>query len=135
MLLPLINIFLVVHQGSYSEAVTGKWLKIQRKMYFQSYVVMDENLKHVCRISINSLCCSLDIGTENISRQLKLSSVWSFYAVSNTGTIHGDMALRNIVQSMENLKHAKITILGRAGFSGQIALENQGEELKDMLGV
>ena len=77
-----------------------------------------------------------DIGIENISMPLKLSAVRSLQAVSDAGILHGDVALRNVVQSKENPEHAKIIDFGRARFSkDKRALREQVEELKDMLGV
>jgi hypothetical protein len=40
-----------------------------------------------------------DIGLENMSMQLKLSAIDSLQALSAVGILHGDLALRNIVQS------------------------------------
>jgi hypothetical protein len=77
-----------------------------------------------------------DIGIENLSMPLKLSAVKSFQAVSDAGILHGDLALRNIVQSRENPDHAKIIDFGRAELSNdKRALREQVEELREMLGL
>jgi RIO-like serine/threonine protein kinase len=77
-----------------------------------------------------------DIGIENIPLQLKLSAIESLQAVSAVGILHGDLALRNIVQSREDPDRAKIIDFGRAEVStDSIALQYQVKSLKAMLGL
>lgn len=77
-----------------------------------------------------------DIGLENISVPLKRSAIQSMEALSRVGILHGDIALRNIVQSRENPNHAKIVDFGRAQFSqDKTALREQVESLKLILGL
>jgi serine/threonine protein kinase len=77
-----------------------------------------------------------DLGCENISRDLKMSAVDSLQCLSDAGILHGDLALRNVVQSRENPNQAKIIDFGRARFSSdRLALQEQVDALKILLGI
>ena len=77
-----------------------------------------------------------DIGLENLSVPLKRSAIQSMKALSRVGILHGDIALRNIVQSREDPDHAKIVDFGRARLSqDRTALREQVESLKVILGL
>lgn len=55
-----------------------------------------------------------DIGVENLTCSLKLSAVHALQCLSNQGILHGDVALRNIVQSRSDSDRAKIIDFGRS---------------------
>lgn len=75
-----------------------------------------------------------DIGVENLSRELKESAVDSLCILSEAGLLHNDLDLRNIVQSKDNPKQAKIVDFGRAVFTeDQQLLKRQVEALKSEL--
>ena len=75
-----------------------------------------------------------DIGFEHLSRELKMSAMQSLQLLSQAGLVHNDLALRNIVQSKENTKEAKIIDFGRAEFTeNRELLQEQVETLKAIL--
>ena len=77
-----------------------------------------------------------DIGEENLPVALKLSAVDAIQRISQTGVLHGDLALRNIVRSKEHPNRAKIIDFGRARVTkNKLLLENQVSTLRRMLGV
>lgn len=77
-----------------------------------------------------------DIGIKNISMELMLSAVESMKFLSDAGILHGDIALRNIVQSKENPCRAKIIDFGRSEFSTcKTELQLQVQALKQLLGL
>ena len=77
-----------------------------------------------------------DIGVENLSKELKRSAVESLRCLSRAGLVHRDLALRNIVQSAEDPKQAKIIDFGRAEFiEDQRLLQAQVERLESILGT
>lgn len=77
-----------------------------------------------------------DIGLVNLTESLKQSAVQSLQAVSNVGVLHGDLALRNIVQSKTDPTKAKIVDFGHAIVTeDKELLEGQVENLKQMLGL
>jgi hypothetical protein len=77
-----------------------------------------------------------DIGVENLPHELKVSAVESLQLLSQAGLLHHDLALRNIVQSKENPKQAKIIDFGRAEFTeDRHLLQKQVEFLKSILEI
>jgi hypothetical protein len=77
-----------------------------------------------------------DIGFDNLSQELKLSAIESLQLVSAAGVLHGDLELRNIVQSLKSPEKAKIIDFGRAEISeDQGRLQEQVEDLKRMLKI
>jgi predicted Ser/Thr protein kinase len=77
-----------------------------------------------------------DIGAENLPHELKVSAVESLQLLSQAGLLHHDLALRNIVQSKENPKQAKIIDFGRAEFTeDRHLLQKQVEFLKSILEI
>jgi tRNA A-37 threonylcarbamoyl transferase component Bud32 len=77
-----------------------------------------------------------DIGVENLSHELKVSAVESLQLLSQAGLLRHDLALRNIVQSKENPKQAKIIDFGRAEFTeDRHLLQEQVEFLKSILEI
>jgi tRNA A-37 threonylcarbamoyl transferase component Bud32 len=75
-----------------------------------------------------------DMGIENLSEELKMSAVKSLRRLSQSGLLHNDVALRNIVQSRNDPKRAKILDFGRAEFSDdERLLQKQTEDLKFLL--
>ena len=77
-----------------------------------------------------------DIGEGNLPVALKLSAVDAIQRISQTGVLHGDLALRNIVRSKEHPNRAKIIDFGRARVTkNKLLLENQVSTLRRMLGV
>jgi hypothetical protein len=77
-----------------------------------------------------------DIGVDNLRHELKVSAVESLQLLSQAGLLHHDLALRNIVQSKEHPKQAKIIDFGRAEFTeDQHLLQEQVEYLKSILEI
>lgn len=77
-----------------------------------------------------------DIGLENLSSDLKHSAVQALQRLSNCGVLHGDLALRNIVQCQHNHGHAKFIDFGRAQTTkNTVLLDAQVTALKNMLGI
>lgn len=77
-----------------------------------------------------------DIGLENLSRELKLSAVDAVRKLSKVGILHQDLALRNLVQSRDDLACAKIIDFGRSIFTtDQGLLHAQIIELKQLLNI
>jgi tRNA A-37 threonylcarbamoyl transferase component Bud32 len=67
-----------------------------------------------------------DIGLENLDPELKRSALAAVRAFSECGFFHGDLALRNIVQSKSDPTHAKLIDFGRTRCSqDQRELDNQ----------
>jgi hypothetical protein len=79
---------------------------------------------------------SEDIGVENLPHKLKASAVESLQLLSQASLLHHDLALRNIVQSEENPKQAKINDFVRAEFAeDRHLLQKQAEILKSILEI
>lgn len=77
-----------------------------------------------------------DIGLSNLTLSLKESAVQALQAISNVGVLHGDLALRNIVQSRADPNKAKIVDFGRAVLTDdEDLLDGQVESVKRMLGL
>ena len=77
-----------------------------------------------------------DIGLENISQELKESAVRSMRRLSMSGVLHNDVALRNIVQSKDDPRRAKIIDFGLATFSdADFQLQKQVYSLERLLGL
>lgn len=77
-----------------------------------------------------------DIGLENLSDELKQSALRCVKALSKAGVLHGDIALRNMVQSRDDPSQAKIIDLGRAVFcKNKELLADQIERVNILLGL
>jgi hypothetical protein len=77
-----------------------------------------------------------DIGIDKLSHELKVSAVENLQLLSQAGLLYHDLALRNIAQSKENPKQAKIIDFGRAEFTkDRHLLQKQVEVLKSILEI
>lgn len=76
---------------------------------------------------------NIKILDSNLNRELKLSVIESLQLLSDTGVLHGNLELLNIVQSAENPEKAKIIYFGRAQISEDRVGLRQAEALKRML--
>jgi hypothetical protein len=75
-----------------------------------------------------------EIGPENLSNELKKSAVESLRCLATMGIWHGDIALRNVVQSKSNQQKAKIVDFGRSSIcSDQTLLNGQVDTLERLL--
>ena len=91
-------------------------------------------------LGVSMLCLSMegsdfdDLGIENLPEELKMAAMESLQQLSQSGLLHNDLALRNIVQSRNDPKRAKIIDFGRADFSDdELLLQEQTEYLKFLL--
>lgn len=75
-----------------------------------------------------------EIGLENLSNELKKSAVESLLCLATMGILHGDVALRNVVQSKSNQQKAKIIDFGLSSIcSDQTLLRWQVDLLERLL--
>lgn len=75
-----------------------------------------------------------EIGVDNASKALRLSALNAVESLSSVGLIHGDLELRNIVQSSTDPTRALIIDFGRAFFTqDQRELDQQIEAAKHLL--
>ena len=86
------------------------------------------------------LCLSLegptleDIEVEKASRTLRLSALEAIQCLSRAGLIHGDLELRNFVQSRADPSKALVIDFGRSFFTDdQYMLDAQVDEAKELL--
>jgi predicted Ser/Thr protein kinase len=75
-----------------------------------------------------------EIRLENLSNELKKSAVESLRCLATMGILHGDIALRNVVQGKSNQHKAKIVDFGRSSIcSDQTLLRGQVDALEYLL--
>lgn len=73
---------------------------------------------------------------ENLSKELKSAALKSMQRLSAIGILHGDVALRNVVQSKSSSQKAKIVDFSRSSVcSDQDLLQGQVKNLRHLLRI